>query len=86
MSVVQADFTKPTLNANPCNFSFKLPSFTFGFNLPAIPFPPFFIPIPRFRLAISCDLSQPVKLDAGIDYGGGRQSKNFLSPDDDDSF
>lgn len=86
MAVVQADFTKPELNASPCNFEFKLPSFSFGFNLPPFKFPPFEIPIPRFRLAISCDLSKPVDVSAGLDFGGGRTSNAEPDPDEDDSF
>ncbi len=77
-------FGKPDLNASPCNFTFKLPSFTFGFNF-SFKFPPFDIPIPRFRLAISCDLSNPVDVSAGLDFGGGRLSCSDPSPDDDDS-
>jgi hypothetical protein len=80
-----AGFTKPELNASPCNFSFKLPSFTFGFTLKLPGFPPP-IPIPRFRLALSCDLSKPIDVSAGLDYGGGRTSNSLPSPDDDDSF
>lgn len=81
-----ASFTKPEINASPCNFEFKLPSFTFGFKLPSFKFPPFEIPIPRFRLAISCDLSNPVDVSAGLEFGGGRAAKSDPSPDDDDSF
>lgn len=80
-----ASFSKPELNASPCNFSFKLPSFSFGFTLPPIPFPPP-LPIPRFRLAISCDLHNPIDVSAGIDFGGGRVAQSDPSPDDDDSF
>ncbi len=83
---VQADFTKPEINASPCNFQFKLPSFSFGLTLPPFKFPPFEIPIPRFRLAISCDLTKPMDVSAGLDFGGGRTSKSDPSPDDDDSF
>lgn len=86
MAGVQASFTKPEVNASPCNFTFKLPSFLFGFVLPTFKFPPFDIPIPRFRLAISCDLSNPVDVSAGLDFGGGREAKFDPSPDDDDTY
>lgn len=86
MAGVTADFTAPQINANPCNFSFKLPTFKFGFVLPTFKFPPFDIPIPRFRLAISCDLSQPIDVSAGLDFGGGRTPNGDPSPDDDESF
>ncbi len=72
-----ASFTSPELNANPCEFSFKLPSFAF---------PPFDLPIPHFKLTLTCDLSAPINISAGIEPGGGRSSNNDPSPDDDDSF
>ncbi len=78
-------FTKPELNASPCNFSFKLPSFSFGFSLVLPPFPPP-LPIPRFRLAITCDLNNPIDVSAGIEFGGGRTPASDPSPDDDDTF
>lgn len=81
-----ASFDKPELNANPCEFKLKLPSFTFGLVLPPIKFPPFDIPIPRFKLSLSCDLSNPIDVSAGLEFGGGRASNNDPSPDDDDSF
>lgn len=86
MASVQAGFTEPELNASPCSFEFKLPNFVFGFTLPPFKFPPFDIPIPRFRLAISCDLSKPIDVSAGLDFGGGREATLDPSPDDDDSF
>lgn len=82
---VTAAFTKPELNASPCSFSFKLPSFTFGFTLPDIPFPPP-LPIPRLKLVLSCDLKNPIDVSAGLEFGGGRVSNAPTSPDDDDSF
>lgn len=81
-----ASFTKPELNASPCDFKFKLPTFSFGFVLPSFKFPPFDIPIPRFKLSISCDLSKPLDVSAGLDFGGGREAKFDPSPDDDDTF
>lgn len=89
MAVAQASadasFTKPEINASPCSFSFKLPSFSFSFSF-KFKFPPFDIPIPRFRLAISCDLSKPIDVSAGLEFGGGRVALFDTSPDDDDSF
>lgn len=78
-----ASFDEPELNAEPCEFKFKLPSFTFGFTLPPIKFPPFEIPIPRLRLALSCDLSKPIDVSAGLEFGGGRVAEFDPSPDDD---
>lgn len=86
MAVVNPAFTKPEINASPCEFAFKLPTFTFGLKLPSFKFPPFEIPIPRFRLAISCDLSKPIDVSAGVEAGGGRVALFDTSPDDDDSF
>lgn len=86
MAVVEADFTKPEVNASPCSFQFKLPSFTFGLKLPPFKFPPFDLPIPRFKLAISCDLSKPIDISADIEPGGGRKANADPCPDDDDSF
>lgn len=80
-----ASFTKPDVQASGCTLSFKLPSFSFGFLLNLPPFPPP-IPIPHLRLALSCDLSNPIDVSAGIDFGGGRTSNAPKSPDDDDSF
>ena len=85
MAGVTAKFDKPELDANPCSFGFKLPNFSFGFVFPDIPFPPP-IPFPSLRLALSCDLSKPIDVSAGISYGGGRKSNALPSPDDDDSF
>jgi hypothetical protein len=81
-----ASFTKPELNASPCEFKFKLPKFSFGLQLPGFKFPPFDLPIPHFKLTLSCDLSNPIDLTASIEPGGGRKSNNDPSPDDDDSF
>ncbi len=82
---ITAGFSKPEINASPCEFRFKLPAFTFGFTLPDIPFPPP-LPIPHLSLSHSCDLSKPIDVSAGISFGGGRTSNAPSSPDDDDSF
>lgn len=66
-----ADFTAPELNASLCEFSLKLPSFSFGFVLPSIPFPPV-LPLPKFGFELSCDPSKPIDISAGLEFGGGR--------------
>lgn len=66
-----ASFTKPELNANPCEFSLQLPKFSFGFVLPNLAFPP---PLPKFNFSfkLSCDLANPISVAGGIEFGGGR--------------
>jgi hypothetical protein len=81
-----ASFTKPELNASPCEFAFKLPTFSFGLQIPPFKFPPFDIPIPHFKLTLSCDLSNPIDISASLEPGGGRVPNGDPSPDDDDSF
>jgi hypothetical protein len=60
----------PTV-ANLCGF--KLPTFTFklGFKLPTIKFPP---PVPTFKpsLGINCSTTNPISVNAGFAWGGGR--------------
>ncbi len=80
-----ASFSKPELNASPCDFKFKLPSFSFGFKLPTFSID-LNLPIPHFKLSLSCDLDNPIDISASIEPGGGRESNNDPSPDDDDSF
>ncbi len=82
---VEGSFDEPELNADPCNFQFKLPNFSFGVNL-FFKFPPFEIPIPHLRFALSCDPTKPIDVSGDISYGGGRIASFDLSPDDDDSF
>lgn len=66
-----ASFNAPSLNASLCNFQLKLPSFSFGFVLPPLPFPPN-IPFPKFGFALSCNPADPINVSAGIAYGGGK--------------
>lgn len=66
-----ASFNAPSLNASLCEFRLKLPSFTFGFVLPPIPFPPT-LPFPKFGFELSCDPSNPIDISAGLEFGGGR--------------
>ncbi len=84
---VSADpkFGAPSVNADLCHFQIKLSSFSIGFLLPPIPFPPP-IPIPKFGFALSCDPSKPVSVNAGIDFGGGRLPCFDASPDNVDLF
>lgn len=86
MAVIDPKFNKPTADANVCNFGFTLPSFTFGIKIPPFKFPPFDIPVPTFRLAISCDLSKPIDVSVGVEAGGNRVALFDTCPDDDDSF
>jgi hypothetical protein len=65
------EFGAPSLNADICEFSLKLPSFSFGFVLPSIPFPPV-LPFPKFGFELSCKLPNPIDISAGLEFGGGR--------------
>ena len=81
-SGLDASFTKPTLNANPCNFSFTLPSFSISINLPSVAFPPALpFPIPSFEFRLSCSLDAPIDVSAGLKFGGGRIACFEPSPD-----
>lgn len=75
-------FTKPALNANPCNFSFRLPSFIPSLSLPSIPFPPLPFPVPSFEFKLSCSLDQPIDVSAGLSWGGGKIPCFEPSPDE----
>ncbi len=82
--VVQAsagfDDTKPA--ASLCGFKIPLPYIKFALNLPGFKLPPF---PPKIRLSrgINCNLSNPLAVSAGVDFGGGRQGFRDPSPDDD---
>lgn len=80
-----AAFSAPELNASICNFSFKLPSLSFGFSLPSLSLvlPKISLPfiIPSFSFSLNCDLSNPIDVSAGLEYGGGRVSCFEPSPD-----
>jgi hypothetical protein len=63
---------------------FKLPLFLLalkyripGLNLP-IPFP-----IPKLAIGLSCDLSNPISVTAGVPAGGGRKATFDKDPDED---
>lgn len=79
------DFNEPELNASPCSFELRLPKLSLSFKFP-IPFPPpFALPIPMLRFALSCDLSKPLDVTAGIAPGGGRTAQYDPDPDDEDT-
>jgi hypothetical protein len=81
-STVEAGFKPGPPVGDLCGF--KIPSFTFslGFNLPSLSFPP---PFPRLTasLGLNCDLSNPVNVSAGISFGGGRKPTG--NPDSEDT-
>jgi hypothetical protein len=76
------DFEAPDVKAEKCTISIKLPSFSFGFKLPPIKFPPE-IPFPFFGFTLSCDASKPIDISAGFGNGGGRVAKFDTDPDKD---
>lgn len=78
-AIANAGFLPGPPAAELCGF--KLPSFlfAFGFHLPSLNFPPP-LPIFKFALGINCDLSNPIKIDASLTSGGGRQSNGEANP------
>ena len=80
-----AKFGAPELNADLCRFQLKLPTFSFGFVFPNIPFPPT-LPFPKFGFALTCDPRNPIDISAGIDFGGGRLPCFLKSADSSDDF
>ena len=70
--------------AGPCGLSLKIPTFTFGFSLPPIEFPPA-IPFPVFGFALSCNPSDPIDITAGLEYGGSRVPRFEADPDASDT-
>lgn len=66
-----------------CGFKIPFPYFPFGFQLPSFVFPPK-LPIPYFTIAFNCNnLSNPLSIDVGVTYGGGRTPILPADPDDD---
>jgi hypothetical protein len=61
---------------------FKLPLFLFklAIKLPPLNFPPPF-PTFSFSLGLSCDLSNPINVTAGVKFGGGRKATGQTYPD-----
>ena len=75
-----ASFPPSPIKAVPCGFCLALPKFIFGFTLPTFNFPPKF-PIPFLGLKLSCDLSNPVSVSAGLGFGAGRKSNHGKDAD-----
>ena len=77
----------PSPKASVCGFSLGLPRFKFGFKLVIPGFPPT-LPFPFISLKLSCDLSNPVDITAGLKspFGGGRTPNGEPDPDLTDSF
>ena len=75
----------PSPQASICGFTLGLPRFSFGFLLPAIKFPPD-IPFPFLGFRLTCDLSKPIDITAGLNlpFGGGRTPNNDPLPYKDD--
>ncbi len=75
-------FPPDVVKAIPCGFCISLPKFSLAFFLPKFSFPPL-IPIPflGLSLTLSCDLSKPISVSAGIDFGGGRKPNHDKDPD-----
>jgi hypothetical protein len=74
----------------PCGFTIALPKIVLGLNLGlllklllGLQLPSFF-----FAFSISCDLSNPINITAGLSlpFGGGRVPNAPPDPDLDDSF
>lgn len=81
-SAVEAGFKQGPAVGDLCGF--KLPSliFEFGLNLDLpFAFPPT-IPIPKISLGLTCDLTNPIDVTAGIAYGGGRKATFDPDPDE----
>jgi hypothetical protein len=69
----------------PCGYSIALPRFKLGINLALLAQIVLGVPIPGFFFAftITCDLSNPINVTAGLDlpFGGGRIPNAPLDPD-----
>lgn len=76
-------FDEPKLEADLCRFALQINLPKFNLRFPSIPFPPPFLPFPFFKLALSCDLSKPIAVAAGIAFGGGRIVCADPDPDED---
>ena len=70
--VSKPEFESPSLNANPCEFSLKLPIPKLNIKLPSIPLPKIPLPIFNFDFSLSCSLDNPIDVTAGLKFGGGR--------------
>jgi hypothetical protein len=79
----------PTESPSICGFSIgllKLPSFSLALILDFLGLPK--IPFPFLGLRLTCDLSKPVDITAGLDlpFGGGRIQNNDPSPYENDFY
>lgn len=83
MAIVDPDFDSGSLEAEGCELKIGIPQFSLGFNRPPFAFPPQLPEIP-ISLVLSCDPAHPLKLDAGIEWGGGRIGTSDPSPDDEE--
>lgn len=66
-----------------CGFKFPPTlQFKIGFSLPSggIQFPPQ-LPVPHLALALNCNASNPLSVNAGIAWGGGRKPNAPPDPD-----
>jgi len=70
-----------TVVASICGLSIVLPTFNFGFTLPAIPFPPIFT-LPTFSFKLSCDLKNPIDITANLPKVALRVPCYYLDEDD----
>jgi hypothetical protein len=71
-------FATPAL-VLPCGIT--IPSFKFAFGFAFDIDLAFFLPTFFFSLGFLCDLNNPIRLDAGIKWGGGRTPNNDPDPD-----
>lgn len=78
------EFNAPSLNANPCEFQIKIPLPTFNLVLPAIPFPPSFLPVFNLSFTLSCSLDNPIDVSGELAFGGGRIPCFDPDPDDEE--
>ncbi len=81
-ALLQKGFSLQTPSAALCGF--VLPSFLFayGVKIPSpLPIPPP-IPIPKLAIGLSCNLSNPLEISAGLEWGGGRTATFDPDPDD----
>lgn len=63
-----------------CGFGIPPIGFKFSLSLGGLSFPPA-IPIPFLQLALNCDLTNPLSVNAGLAYGGGRTPNADPDPD-----
>ena len=73
--------------ASICGFNIGLPRFSFSLLIPKFTFIPA-IPFPFLGFQLTCDLSHPVDITAGLNlpFGGGRTPNNDPDPDDNDDY